>query len=270
VPVSSLLTRLERFYDAIPRDRATVERFGGLVLFVPNSPDNAFYGRPAPDGPVPTAADVDAVRARQRALGLREALEWVHEVTPDLLPIAEACGMSVLRAPMMVLNPQALPTAASPQVRILAARTPDFGRDLARCRAVGAVAFGAPGIEPGPAGAVEREAACRELRVRQLATEAARVRAGLAAWAIAEDPEIGAAATGGYQRSGDVVEIVGVATLPVARRRGLAAAVTASLARHALDAEATTVFLSAADDAVARMYARLGFRTVGTACIATR
>jgi predicted GNAT family acetyltransferase len=65
-----------------------------------------------------------------------------------------------------------------------------------------------------------------------------------------------------------VVEVVGVATLPVARRRGLGGAVAAALARAALGAGADTVFLSAQDDAVARVYERVGFRRVGTAGIA--
>jgi predicted GNAT family acetyltransferase len=64
------------------------------------------------------------------------------------------------------------------------------------------------------------------------------------------------------------VEIVGVATLPVARRRGLASAVTAALTRRALADGAAVVFLSAAAEEVAQIYARLGFRRIGTACIA--
>jgi predicted GNAT family acetyltransferase len=59
-----------------------------------------------------------------------------------------------------------------------------------------------------------------------------------------------------------------VATLPAARRRGLGSAVTAALARRALDDGAALVFLSAAEEAVGRIYARLGFRRIATACIA--
>ena len=57
-------------------------------------------------------------------------------------------------------------------------------------------------------------------------------------------------------------------TLPSARRRGLGAAVTAELAALVIAGGAHTVFLSAADSAVARVYAGLGFRRVGTAMIA--
>ena len=50
------------------------------------------------------------------------------------------------------------------------------------------------------------------------------------------------------------------------RRQGLGAAVTAALVEHALGRGIETVFLSAADDDVARVYERLGFRRAATAC----
>lgn len=45
---------------------------------------------------------------------------------------------------------------------------------------------------------------------------------------------------------------------------------TAALVTDALARGARTVFLSAGDEDVARLYARLGFRSVGTALIADR
>jgi predicted GNAT family acetyltransferase len=78
----------------------------------------------------------------------------------------------------------------------------------------------------------------------------------------------GPLAAGSCQATGGVAEITGVGTLPSARRRGLGAAVTAQLAALAIDGGTGTVFLSASDDTVARVYAGLGFRRVGTAMIA--
>ncbi|MEV4195225.1 GNAT family N-acetyltransferase, partial [Streptomyces toxytricini] len=49
---------------------------------------------------------------------------------------------------------------------------------------------------------------------------------------------------------------------------GLALGVTGALVADALARGARTVFLSAGDEAVARVYARAGFRTVATALIA--
>jgi predicted GNAT family acetyltransferase len=59
-----------------------------------------------------------------------------------------------------------------------------------------------------------------------------------------------------------------VGTLPNARRCGLGAAVTARLAALASERGSHTVFLSASDDAVARVYSGIGFRQIGTAMIA--
>jgi ribosomal protein S18 acetylase RimI-like enzyme len=73
---------------------------------------------------------------------------------------------------------------------------------------------------------------------------------------------------GQHQPVGAVTEIVGVGTLPSARRRGLGRAVTAALVADARSRDIRTIFLSAGDDDVARLYARLGFRTVATALIA--
>jgi GNAT superfamily N-acetyltransferase len=272
---SGLLERVEAFYDAVPRDRARVEEYGGLVLFVPNGRTGVFYGRPGPDGVPVTGADIAAVRARQRELGLPEALEWVHELNQDLIGLAEPAGLAVLRAPLMVLDPAALPpagldrlAAAGRRVRLLAPDDDTLADDLAACDAVAATGFSAPGTIVGDAGPAERDVTLVPLGPERLAAETARLAAGASARALAETAEHGAAACGQYQRAGDVVEIVGVATLPVARRRGLGSAVTAALARRALDDGAALVFLSAAEEAVGRIYARLGFRRIATACIA--
>jgi predicted GNAT family acetyltransferase len=65
-----------------------------------------------------------------------------------------------------------------------------------------------------------------------------------------------------------VTEIVGVATLPAFRRRGIGAALTAFLTSDAGDRGVRTVFLSAGNEDVARVYERAGFRRIGTAYIA--
>jgi predicted GNAT family acetyltransferase len=87
--------------------------------------------------------------------------------------------------------------------------------------------------------------------------------------AVAES-EAGVLAVGSYQPVGETAELVGVATLPEARRRGLAGAVTALLARHALEHGVRNLLLSAQDDDVARVYERVGFRRVGSTHAAER
>ncbi|MEW2377813.1 GNAT family N-acetyltransferase [Micromonospora sp. NPDC047812] len=267
-----LFGRLERFYDAVPRDAARTEEHGALVLFVREGAGWPFYARPRLDAAgAPSLADVTAVRERQRELGLPEALEWVHETTPDLLAVARSAGLSVLEAPLMVLDPAALPdpgTLTDVPLRMLDAAEPGFAADVAARRAVAAVGFSAAGTAPGEAGAAQRDAAMAELDEAALDEERARVADGRRLSVLAETPVEGALASGMAMRVGDVAEIAGVATLPAARRRGLGAAVTATLARELLAAGTDLVFLSAGSEDIARVYLRVGFRRVGTACIA--
>ena len=71
-------------------------------------------------------------------------------------------------------------------------------------------------------------------------------------------------AVGTPQPAGGATEIVGVATLPSARRRGIAAALTAALVADALEGGVETVFLGADSVDVARIYERAGFRRIGS------
>jgi GNAT superfamily N-acetyltransferase len=268
----ALLERLEAFYNAVPRDRAGAERHGALVLFVPDGPGVPLYARPALGAGAPTLGDIEAVRARQRELGLPEAFEWVDDTTPSLSPLAQAAGLSVLRAPLMVLDPAAIVRPSLPtgvRVRLLDPDAPDFASGVATFRALAGLAFGSPGTAVGAVGTAERDAAMRPLDAAEAEHEAARVASSRAAYAIAETDGDGALAAGGYQRVEHVAEIVGVGTLPLARRRGLGGAVTAALADRALSTGADLVFLSAGSEEIARVYGRIGFRRIGTACIAS-
>jgi ribosomal protein S18 acetylase RimI-like enzyme len=263
-----LLARLEHFYDAVPRDRARVESFGPLVLFVNEGPSWPFYARPAPDAPTPDAAQMMAVRARQRELGLPESFEWIHDVQPDLLPIARSAGLAVLEAPLLVLDPAALPDRTDVPVRMLDPDAPSFPQDVALRRAVAAVGFATPGTARAAEGRAERDVALVLPTGAALDLERARHADGRATSALVETAEEGALASGYAQRVGPAAEIVGVATLPAGRRRGLARALTAELSRTLLAAGVETVFLSAGSEDIARVYAKVGFRRIGTACIA--
>lgn len=263
-----LLARLETFYDAAPRDRARVEDFSSLVLFVNEGPSWPFYARPATRTATPDAAEIMAVRARQRELDLPEALEWIHDLHPDLLAIARSAGLAVLEAPLLVLDPAALPGRTDIPVRLLDPGSPSFAADVALRRAVASVGFATPGTARAAEGTAERDAALAAPADAALAEEHARHVDGRAVSALVEQPGVGAVASGYAQRVADVAEIVGVATLPSARRRGLATALTADLSRRLLADGVTIVFLTAGSDDVARVYAKAGFRRIATACIA--
>ena len=257
-----LLTRIERYYDAAPRSAARVEQVGPFTLFV-STGGWPYYARPRLGASGPwSAANVGRVRERQRQLGVPEAFEWVDETTPGLLMAARAAGLTVHEHPLMVLEaPQRAAIPEGVRVRMLAAD--DEG--LAAAQAVASVGFGDPGTAPGPAGVDARDRAAGEQGDLDYLRE--RLRGGKTLMAVAEDAA-GPLAVGSVQPIGDVAEVVGVATLPAARRRGLGAAVTALLGEAAGSHGVSLVFLSAGGDDVARVYARVGFRRVGTACVA--
>ncbi|WP_438267932.1 GNAT family N-acetyltransferase [Kitasatospora purpeofusca] len=283
-PDPALLEAIEGYYDAVPRSSARVEDFGPLSLFVAEGTGWPYYARPAlgHEGPAATAADVRRVRARQRELGLPEAFEWVAEHDPLLRAAVEEAGLTVHEHPLLVLGPQdgdpeepgdraghghGHGDASGPDgvsVRVLAADDPA----LAEALAVPHLAFGEPGTGVGSAGPAELAVRAEALRADGSAERlAVRITAGRTALAAAFGDGT-ALCAGQHNPVGEVTEVAGVGTLPSARRRGLAQAVTAALVAHARAGGARTVFLSAADEDVARIYRRAGFRSFATALIA--
>ena len=96
--------RVGGYYDAVPRSAARVEAVGPFSLFVGTGPW-PYYARPRLGlSHTFTVDDVRAVLDRQRALRAPATFEWVHETTPSLLEAARAAGLSVLEAPLMVLD----------------------------------------------------------------------------------------------------------------------------------------------------------------------
>jgi ribosomal protein S18 acetylase RimI-like enzyme len=256
-----VLERIEQYYDAVPRAAARVEAHGPLRLFVSERVPWPYYARPA--GGEIGAADVAAVRRRQWTLGVPEAFEWVVDLAPSLGPAARATGLEVFELPLMALERPLAAPAVDARLRRLEPGDPE----LAASRAVADIAFGAPGTALGDAGPRERDAALAGFPEGRLAAVRERMAAGRTVTIVAEDDD-GVLAVGSHQPVADVTEVVGVGTLPSARRRGLGTAVTAALVADARSGGADVVFLSAGSDDIARVYERLGFERVGTAGIA--
>jgi ribosomal protein S18 acetylase RimI-like enzyme len=253
VSVQQVLSVLEAYYDEAPRASAGVEAVGPFTLFLRTDPAGFhYYARPRLGLTTPvTAADVDAVRRRQRELGVPENLEWVHETTPSLLAAARASGLTVTECPLLVLPQEAtvgvVENPVDVQVRVLG---PDDDLDPV----VGAVHAGFDGTD--------------EVTPRPSARRASMIRDGLLAMVGAYDGRGQVLGGGSHGPRGTTTELTGIAVLPRARRRGVGAAVTAALAEDARRRGVRTVFLSAQDNAVARVYERTGFVRVGTACVA--
>ncbi|WP_404960181.1 GNAT family N-acetyltransferase [Streptomyces sp. 147326] len=264
--IDSTLSELERYYDTVPRvGGARAEDFGPLTLFVQEGPGWAYYARPAVGGPGDaTAEDVRRVLSRQRELGVPEAFEWVAETSPSLRAAVEAAGLYVHAHPLMVLDPSAEALPPHPEVRLLGADDPL----LTAAVTVPALAFSAAGTAVGEAGPAELAAAMAEPSAEEGRSRVSgKLAAGTAAMAAAVRDGV-VLCSGMYNPVGDVAEVVGVGTLPSARRQGLALGVTAALVVEARARGARTVFLSAGDEDVARIYGRIGFRRVATALIA--
>ena len=238
-----------------------MEDHGPLRLFISEGVPWPYYARPA--GGAITADDVRAVRRRQWELGLPETFEWVVDLAPTLSAAAREAGLAVEELPLMALDRPLEAPVVDARLRRLEPDDPA----LAASRAVADIAFGAPGTARGEAGPAERAAAVGNFPEARLAAVRERMAAGLTVTLVAEDDD-GVLAVGSHQPVGGVTEVVGVGTLPAARRRGLGAAVTAALVADARRGGAEIVFLSAGSDDIARVYGRLGFARVGTAGLA--
>ncbi len=260
MPDLEFLRRIDAYLDAVPRWACRVEALGPFTLFVNERSGWSYYARPTPGADRVTAEDVEVVRARQRELGVTEALEWIADLVPGLEPAAERTGLAVISHPLMCLPPGGFVPAATPEDAEVRMVTPDD--DLARIGAVAQVGFANPGTAAGPTGpdALGPLAAAADPAATAFLRE--RIEDGITV-TVAAFVDGEPVASGAHQPVEGVTEIVGVACLPAYRRRGLGAAVTSLLVRDALARGVTTVCLSADDEDVARMYARLGFERLG-------
>lgn len=188
------------------------------------------------------AALVSAFRDRART----PRLEYVPVAAPKVEDALLAAGFTVEgRYPLLVCPPGELTDAPIGAGVLLALVTDDPG--LWQAARVMNEAFGAPE-------ATEHDVA----RLRGVLD-----RGGLVAAAVdaTTGDVVGAGQLGGPQDG--VAEVAGIAVRASHRRRGIGGAITALLTRAGADAGITTPFLTPADDAAARVYARVGYRKAG-------
>jgi predicted N-acetyltransferase YhbS len=260
-----LLDCIERYFAAAPLPDARIETVGPLDVPV-GDPAWPYPARPRPGAEPVTAGDVRAATSLQEASGLPVALEWITQRSPHAATAARAAGLVVEELPLLVVDtPVELLLPAEVHLFLVGADDPE----LARYQRVAETAFAHPG---GPADvgepAVDRsaESAARVAALRE------RIGAGRTVMMVAL--EDGApVAVGSHQPvdvdGREVSEVVGVATLPRLRARGLGAALASALVAHAGES-ADLVFLTAGDDDVARIYERVGFARLATTGVADR
>ncbi|MEW2400091.1 GNAT family N-acetyltransferase [Streptomyces sp. NPDC046862] len=264
---NSLRARIEQYYATMPLLFSDAEEFGSLRLFVRKNPGTSYDGGPGHAQPTAegasavTAADIARVRARQRELVVPEAFEWLAEVAPGLRDRIEAAGLPVSERPLMVIDPHhPVPQRPVPEGVRLHVLTPDDPA-LPASLALPRLAFAEQGTAVGSAGHEELSAVADELSKDGTVTSIRpTIRAGHKTIIAALDPDGTPLAVGHYHPAHGTTEIGGIGTLPTARRQGLAAAITTALVNHAREHGVGTIFLAHAEDAVARIYTRLGFR----------
>ena len=261
--VSEVLPVLETYYDTAPRAHARAEEVGPFTLFLRQGGGWDYYARPRLGlSDEVTAEDVDAVRVRQRQLGVAENLEWVHETTPSLLAAVRASGppdhplLSVAPCPLLVLpaDPSLIAGSGRRVEQDVTARVRRVGLDDDLDLVFGVIHAGFEGTDT-----VTPRASTRQVSM---------MREGLLTIVAAFDEHGNVLGGGSHSPRDGTTELTGISVLPRARRRGVGAAITAALVDDALDQGVETIFLSAQDDTVARVYERVGFVRVGTACIA--
>lgn len=242
-----LLDRIEEYYDRVPRVVATTEEVGPFTLFIPEKGSGwHFYARPRLHGSATfTPLAVERVLARQAELGLRQAIEWVNEVTPSLLPAVRCAGYEPKLFPLLTL-PVETSVAPDPRARELPPADPHLGI------AVGAVSAGFAGHDE-----VARKDPGRKPELIE--------QGALIVIASYEGDRLCGA--GSSAPRGDVAELMGIAVPPGHRNRGHGSAITRSLVASSRARGAELVFLTAGSPAAANIYRRVGFVDSATACV---
>jgi ribosomal protein S18 acetylase RimI-like enzyme len=255
-----LLHELDRYFDAVPRAATTTEEIGPFTLFINSGNGWRYYARPRPGEIAFSVADVHAVIARQRETSQPRQFEWIANATRAVAPAAIGAGLHVEDRPLLWLDPGRFRPLDPPRGVEIRLVEPD--EDLARFMAIADVGFAAPGTAVGEQGVEALAEASEATDPGTIAFAKGFLTAGRSRLAVAF-VEGAPVASGSHQPVGTVTEITGVACLPAFRRRGVGAAVTSALVRDALERGVDSVCLSAGDDTIARVYARVGFQEIG-------
>jgi predicted N-acetyltransferase YhbS len=258
-----LLECIERYFAAAPLPDARIEPAGALDVPI-GDPAWPYPARPRTGaGPV-TADDVRAAVALQDEQGLPAALEWVPECSPETAAAARAAGLTVEELPLLVAaDPVEVLLPVGVRLYVVGADDPQ----LPRYQRVTATAFANPGgaadVDDVPLDASD-EARARTDVLRE------RIASGRTVMMVAVENGR-PVAVGSHQPvdidGTEVSEVIGVATLPRLRGRGLGAGMASALVAHATET-ADMVFLAAGDDDVARVYERVGFARLATSAVA--
>jgi ribosomal protein S18 acetylase RimI-like enzyme len=222
-----------------------------FALFFHRTDPLPFFSYAAPIDPAPSRklrGALVAIRSAFARAGRRARFEHLEAFAPDLAPALEAAGF-VLEARQTVMAcscdaPRPVPLIPGVVIeRFSPSSSIDAAREFLRTQRLG--------FDPEDRRVVTDQEAATFLG--ELCEQAAFL-------ARLNGEPIGAAMT--TPCLDRLTELVGLATLPPFRRRGIGTAL-ASAAVEAAAGAAEAVVLSAEDGGAERLYARLGFRPVG-------
>jgi GNAT superfamily N-acetyltransferase len=235
--------QLQRYLRATAPQGRDIERVGPFLATYDPTTDHPYLNYAIPDDDAePTADDVAALIAAYAARGRVARLEYLPAAAPAVEAALLAGGLALeARLAVMTCGAAELRTPADPP-GVQLARPADAGERFAMAVAQHA-AFG----EPPP----ERDAFDDD--GDDTPTGAIRI--------LARDVATGEIVGGGVATTpaDATTEIAGIGVLASHRRRGIAGAITARLAREAFAAGVTTAFLTPGGDDAHRVYARAGF-----------
>jgi ribosomal protein S18 acetylase RimI-like enzyme len=194
------------------------------------------------------AAALGELRAVYAQRGRNARVEFVEECAPGLAAVLETGGFLLdHRLPLLVCEPADLAVPPAPQ-----------GLRIERLR---------PDSEDADVRAfltVQRDGFEDDEAITDAQVERTRARADDAVFLLGLVEGVPAGTAQATPEAVGVSEIVGVATLPPFRRRGIAGVLTAAATAAAFEQGAELAFLTAADEGAARIYRRAGYELRGT------
>jgi ribosomal protein S18 acetylase RimI-like enzyme len=239
--VDSSIQRYLRSAVSVGRDLEQVGPF--LASFDPTTAHPYLSYAIPDDGAEPSAADVVALRAAFERRERIPRLEFLPAVAPAADDALRAGGFTLeAELPLMTSAPGETPDAPPPDGIELV--FPATDAEIRAGSAVANAAFGEPG-EPGPADVARTRRLLDAGGIAVLARERASGEA--VGWGVCS------------ALRDRTTELAGIAVRESHRRRGIAGAITAHLARTAFARGVRTAFLTPGDDGAERVYERAGF-----------
>ncbi len=253
------IAALDSYLNDVPRCASDEWHVGPFVVYI-GVPGFSFYARPLSDLGTrpPTDNEVADLLHFMQDRHVPVSLEWISEaVHPEFEKSLARFGLQTHSYPLLLLKTfSPAPAPSGYTVRIL----PPDADELNAARSTLDLAFANP--ESRTIGITERDL---HLQTDDpgIGLRRSLMADGLTVMAVAEK-QSGPISAGSHNPRGTISELVGIATLPAYRGKGLARAVTSELVRDALARGVHTNFLTAEDDRVASIYESLGFQRCGT------